>query len=277
MTKPLSIYHHQRQSFKDHAYALSDQLASINVKYRLSGRAQVDLLAKACGFENHSELVIFAIGKTDHKTAPLALFNKTIGELLAYQICQINNNIEYEHARAAILLSAKKLYVDRLSYLNTWTKDDYDELPEFSPYSRSIVRVGNWHANQLSLTHIRSLAKIVDRQQLVHLKELKSIQPTLDFVKHTNFAVFKLTPETMRIAKNTEKVTILSLAFKKKLERQETITKSFATHSLAKQLAQINTFTESFRKQTAWMNSSFMKQFQRQQKLIEKITNPLKY
>lgn len=277
MKNHLSIYQHQLQSFKDHAYALSDQLSSINVQYRLTGRDRVDLLAQACGFQNHAQLRAKADVDGSRKDLPLALFDKTIGELLALQISRINKNIGYEHARAAIMFSAKELYVNDLSALNTWTAADYNALPEYRPFSRVRVKIGNRYADQYPLENIRALAKIVEEQQRGFQQAMKAMQPTLDLIKRTNLAAFQPNPELMRVAKIAEQIVVPSPAMKKMLEQQETIRKSFATHSLAKQLAPMNAVAENIRKQTAWMDSGFMKQIQRQQKLIERITNPLKF
>ena len=109
----------QLEDFKIHARTFAQQLQEIDSSLVLKGRKRVDVLAKACGYSNHGQLVVLANGYGP--TTVLRLFVPEHTSSIAETLTQVTG-FKYEILVAAIIESANELYDDA-----GWTVSDIEK------------------------------------------------------------------------------------------------------------------------------------------------------
>lgn len=107
----IPVQSHQLDSFKLHAHAFLRHLKKVDPSVNVSFSRKEHLLAEACGYKDHTDLIRIATGKIGRVNAPLLIFSPCIGEVVAERIAVVSI-IKSESALKAIKLASNDLYTD---------------------------------------------------------------------------------------------------------------------------------------------------------------------
>jgi hypothetical protein len=130
MTYLYSIQKSQLDSFKAHAVALADTLKALDpAASPIKGRKRVDLLAQACGYKGHTDLIYRASGGSAREA--LELFSPRYGREVARAYASMSD-LRPELVLAAVVKAGEVLYTAANETEFHWRVKDILTLPEES-------------------------------------------------------------------------------------------------------------------------------------------------